>query len=327
MDVIGCKICGLRQHNVNSEYSNPIRHGTLDDGTRLLKIEGCEYRVPGDALRDFLSFFGKQKSEIVEDVFEDGVNVEGDAGTNRTGTYSVTIKLDKKIPQLLPIMGKRVKVYYPGIQKLCPNCFGPHPKHVCQSKKVQWRTYVSNFISSNPGIPGTLFGKWMDIVTNQNVQNQELHTIEQSVMDEPVKLGSPVDASTVSKATMNWINVLDDSCPVDVSMSSGSIRPALLANHTLRDKPLLTTSPVKGPSKEAFKVPLDDLDHVSMVKRLVLGGLSSHEAEQTISSRKTAFNKACRDYKKESGKIGKWQKKKNEKLSKTDSNTPNQNGI
>ena len=89
----------------------------------------------------------------------------------------------------------------------------------------------------------------------------------------------------------------------------------------------LTTSPVKGPSKEAFKVPLDDLDHISMVKRLVLGGLSSHEAEQTISSRKTAFNKACRDYKKESGKIGKWQKKKNEKLSKTDSNTPNQNGI
>jgi hypothetical protein len=86
VDIIGCKIRGLRQHNINSDNSYPKRHGTLDDGTKLLKIEGWEYRVPGDALRDFFSYFGDLKSEIVEDVFEDGINIKGDAGTNRTGT-------------------------------------------------------------------------------------------------------------------------------------------------------------------------------------------------------------------------------------------------
>jgi hypothetical protein len=327
VDIIGCKIRGLRQHNVNSESSHPKRHGTLDDGTRLLKIEGCEYRVPGDALRDFLSHYGNLKSEIVEDVFEDGVNIEGDAGTNRTGTYSVTIKLDKNIPQLLPIMGKRVRVYYPGIQKLCPNCFGPHPKHVCQSRKVQWRVYVSNFISANPGIPRILFGKWMDNETLNYALNRELCINIPSVMEGPDKPGSPVDAIAINKATMNWVNVLDDTSPVDISVSSESTRPTLLVNQNLRDRPPLVTSPVRGPSREEFKVPLDELDHISMVERLVLGGLSSQEAEQTISSRKTAFNKACREFKKESGKVNRWQKKKNEKLSKTDCNNPNQNGI
>jgi hypothetical protein len=147
----------------------------------------------------------------------------------------------------------------------------------------------------------------MDIVTNNNAQNQEHLTFDQSVVEGPDKLGSPVDARLVNKATMNWINVLDDSCPVDVSISSGSTKSTLLVNHNLRDGPLLVTSPVKGPSKEAFNLPLDELDHISMVKKLVQGGLSSHEAEQTISSRKTAFNKACRDFKKESGKVCKWQ--------------------
>jgi hypothetical protein len=34
----------------------------------------------------------------VEDVFEDSINNDGDADTNRTGTYPVNIKLVKNIP-------------------------------------------------------------------------------------------------------------------------------------------------------------------------------------------------------------------------------------
>jgi hypothetical protein len=54
------------------------------------------------------------------------------------GRYSVKIILTKDIPQLLPVKGKRVKLYYKGIQTLCPNCFGPHLKQMCQSERIKW---------------------------------------------------------------------------------------------------------------------------------------------------------------------------------------------
>ena len=128
VDVIGSKIRGLQDKTSNSN-SHSRNHQHQDDGTRLIKIEGCEYRVPELALTEFLEFFGEIKSEIVEDTFADGLSPPGseNCGTNRTGTYSVSIKLNRKIPQLLPIMGKRVRIYYPGIQKLCPIALGHTP--------------------------------------------------------------------------------------------------------------------------------------------------------------------------------------------------------
>ena len=112
IDVIGCKIRGLRaKASVTDSYPrfNPPQY----DGTRMIKIEGCEYRVPEKVLVEFLEFFGEIKSEILEDTFQDGLTPPGseNCGTDRTGTYSVNIKLYRKIPQLLPIMGKRVRIY------------------------------------------------------------------------------------------------------------------------------------------------------------------------------------------------------------------------
>ena len=43
-------------------------------------------------------------------------------GTNRTGTYVVKVKLDKDIPELLPVAGRRIHISYPGVRKKCTNC-------------------------------------------------------------------------------------------------------------------------------------------------------------------------------------------------------------
>ena len=137
----------MQNHDDGAEVSN------IDDGTRIIKIEGCDYRIPEDTLVEFLEFFGELKSEILEDLFDDGGVPDSESfGTNRTGRYSVKIKLNKDIPQLLPIMGKRIKIHYKGIQRLCPNCFGPHPKQVCCSPKVQWLYYASKFKSTYKNI-------------------------------------------------------------------------------------------------------------------------------------------------------------------------------
>jgi hypothetical protein len=85
----------------------------------------------------------------VEDCFNDKQDT---AGTNRTGSYSIKMKLDLDISQMLPISGRKIKIYYGGIQKLCTNCFGKHQKRNYHSRKVLWIDYLSLFITENQNI-------------------------------------------------------------------------------------------------------------------------------------------------------------------------------
>ena len=55
----------------------------------------------------YLENYGEIVSEIKEQLFDYG----GDEGLNRTGNYTVRIRLEKDIPQLVPIHGKRIKIH------------------------------------------------------------------------------------------------------------------------------------------------------------------------------------------------------------------------
>ena len=108
-----------------------------NDGSKVVKIEGCEYRVTEDEILHWLSHYGEVTSKLEEDVFRDEVATDGVGdGTNRTGNYTVLMKLERPIPQLLPMCGRRVKIYHSGIQKLCTNCFGSHKKSQCTNEKI-----------------------------------------------------------------------------------------------------------------------------------------------------------------------------------------------
>ena len=107
-DTVSCKIRGLRSRLVNSES---LVDTNRDDGTRIINIEGCEYRVPKEEILAWLRLYGSIESELVEDCFRDEEDTEG---TNRTGAYSVKVKLNKKIPQMLPMSGRKIKIYYRG---------------------------------------------------------------------------------------------------------------------------------------------------------------------------------------------------------------------
>jgi hypothetical protein len=90
-----------KQHkNTNSK--------TLDDCT----IEGCKYQIHKDMLLDVLSKYGKIVTNITENLFQDGSDpLNRSGGTNRTGNYSVSIRLNTPIPQLL-ILGQKIKLNY-----------------------------------------------------------------------------------------------------------------------------------------------------------------------------------------------------------------------
>ena len=54
----------------------------IDDGTRELKIFGCEYRFSKQSLVDFLNHYGELLTDIVKELFEDGGS--GDPETDGT---------------------------------------------------------------------------------------------------------------------------------------------------------------------------------------------------------------------------------------------------
>jgi hypothetical protein len=153
-----CKIRGIRttQNNHVENYQ--------DKGFRWVKVEGCEYRLEENQIIDWLSHFGEVKSEISEDTHEGSDDSSDDLPPVGNGIYSVLMKLERDMPQLIPMHGKRIRLYYRGIIKRCTNCFGAHQRKTCKEEKVPWKKYVEQFITNYPEIPKESYGRWANMI-------------------------------------------------------------------------------------------------------------------------------------------------------------------
>ncbi len=317
VDVIACKIRGLRPPNrYDSHQDHHVSSGDhVDDGTRNVTIDGCEYRVTKESLIDFLSCYGVVTSDILEVVYKDGTS----GGSNRTGSYSVQVKLTRDLPQLAPIMGKRVKFFYKGIQKLCPNCFGPHPKKVCNSRKELWIDYVENFIRENANIPEGCYGRWIDVLKNSK-----------SKIDTPLRntLGTVETRDTNAGAPSATAVVNDEAVPPTRELPHSQATAEWLLNVSDVDdghqKPPVKNS--VAPSEADFMVPVNVSEHNAMVDRLTLGGSTKAEAEQIIAARRSAFKKATTQFKKSLSKTSRGGQRRVVKNSKPVENSQDENG-
>ena len=158
IDYIQCRVLGIR-----GMQSVPHYDGSEND-VRWVKIEGCEYQLTEEEIKEGLAPFGEILTPIREDIYEDS-DSERDAVGN--GTYSVKMKLDRPIPQFLPMHGRRIRIYHSGITKLCTNCFGRHTRRQCKNLKTPWIVYVRDFMKENEELGAKYYGKWWDIVENE----------------------------------------------------------------------------------------------------------------------------------------------------------------
>ena len=330
-DQIHCMISGLRQHNpehASNAKQSTLSNSAMDDGTRKIQIQGCEYRIPKEVLVEYLSNFGELVSDIREALFDDGGDpLEAADGTNRTGNYNVKIKLRGDIPQLLPILGKRIRIFYPGIPRLCTNCFKGHHRSSCHSKKMSWTDYTKRFISDHPDIN-------LNLVQRQKPQSRAFNATTESVVQMDVTTsGTPVhvdlDESTSTSYTSDWVekHVSINQAPTEqtsedsrtASQNGVSSQASVTDSQTSM---IADPSGIVPPSKKDFMVPANRIEHDQMVAKLISAGIIKSEAEQIISMRKNAFNKACRDAK----KLGENANKKVTKNSKLVSSKSKQNG-
>jgi len=156
--ILRCKIRGIRsaQNNRAENYQ--------DEGYRWVKVEGCEYRIEEKQIIDWLSHFGEVKSDISEDTHKESDDSSDDLPPVGNGIYSVRMKLERNMPQLIPMHGKRIRLYYRGIIKRCTNCFGSHQRKNCKEEKVPWIKYVEQFITNYPEIPRESYGRWVNMI-------------------------------------------------------------------------------------------------------------------------------------------------------------------
>ena len=161
-DILGCKIKGLRtgSGNINSDSGEP----DPDPNIRWVKIEWVDYAIEENQILDWLNHFGEQAGQLSEDIHP---NSDSDAAPIGNGTFSIKMRLRTSIPQLLPMWGKRVRIYHRGVEKLCSNCFGTHPRRNCRSEKVAWTRYVLNFMEKHPDIPSEHYGRWWKVINDE----------------------------------------------------------------------------------------------------------------------------------------------------------------
>ncbi len=103
------------------------------------------------------------KSEISEDT-EGSNDSSDDLPTVGNGIYSVQMKLERDMPQLIPMHGKIIRLYYPGIIKRCTNCFKAHQRKNCKEEKAPWIKYVEQFNTNFSEIPRESYGRWANMI-------------------------------------------------------------------------------------------------------------------------------------------------------------------
>ena len=156
-DEVDCKIRGLRA-------PGQARPADADPSVRWVKVEWAEYSLQKEQMMEWLERYGEKAGDLSEDIHPDSDSDDSPIGS---GTYSVKMKLRKDIPQLIPMFGKRIRIYYRGVQKLCTKCFGKHSRLHCRNDKVRWIDYVLRFMEENPDIPERLYGRWWQVVNEE----------------------------------------------------------------------------------------------------------------------------------------------------------------
>jgi hypothetical protein len=125
-----CEIAGIRELVDVSEGNRETRRSRYT----WINIEGVEYELPKE---EIVACLGKLGTELVEDKERDSSDSDDTEYFN--GIYSIKMDLRVKPTRLLPIGGKKIRIYYKGIAKRCVKCFGTgHLKKECTLNRKDW---------------------------------------------------------------------------------------------------------------------------------------------------------------------------------------------
>jgi hypothetical protein len=264
MAILKCKIRG-----VCTTHNNRAKN-YQDEGLRWVKVEGCEYRLEEKQIIDWLSHFGEVKPEISEDTHEGSDNSCDDLPQVGNGIYSVQMKLKQDMPQLIPMHGKRIRLYYRGIIKRCTNCFGTHQRKDCKEEKVPWIKYVEQFINDYPEIPKESYGRWATMIDGLRPKRDA---------------NKPIMTVQVTKTTTAVVQPKTTKPTIQKTKENGS--------EMGKEDEQETT----GENKSKAEEEAEQEELYQAIQSMVASGMSIKEVEELIFSGKTETKKRLRGLK------------------------------
>jgi hypothetical protein len=162
-----CEIAGIRELANISEGNREVRKSRYT----WIKVEGAEYELPKEEIVAWLQKFGNPVSELTEDKERD--SSDSDDNEYYNGIYSIKMDLQTKPPQFLPISGKKIKIYYKGIEKRCVKCLKTgHLKKDCTSPKKNWMEYVLDLMFET-GFDLIMLGDAKKYLEKWRLENEE----------------------------------------------------------------------------------------------------------------------------------------------------------
>ena len=149
--------------------------------------------MEADEILEWLNVYGETIAKMSENIYlEEELPTAKPTGN---GTYTVKMRLDRPIPQFLPMYGKKVRVDHRSQHIMCTNCYGRHPRKVCKSDKVPWMDYVVSFMRSNENVTNNMIGRWFDIAK----QDKRVPNERRINPDETRRNVNPVPHGTTSR--------------------------------------------------------------------------------------------------------------------------------
>jgi hypothetical protein len=176
-EFFGCQIKGLRRrrpelHQIEEE-EEPSEPNVFD-----VTVSGCDYCIDEEEVRKWLGLYGETFGLLSENTYKEDFPTAKPTGN---GTYTIKMRLDRPIPQFLPMYGKKVRIDHRSQHIMCTNCYGKHPRKVCKSEKVGWMDYVVSFMRTNQDVTNDMIGRWYDIAKKERMIPQPGKQVEKEV--------------------------------------------------------------------------------------------------------------------------------------------------
>ena len=210
VDRIAGKIRGVRFQRDQEDFSKFNR--------KRIKVKNCNWGLTEDQIMEWLLAYGKVLIPLNEETLDLSEGEEGDDDIELgSGDYWVTMELSDKIPQFLPMYGKKVEVYYRGMDQLCLNCYeGGHKRVDCDNDKKEWMDYVVDFIGNHEFNDG-MYGRWVKIArahrrkTNQkpNQQARDPETVPTGSLEPEITMTESAKDTNVSARQESFASTLD----------------------------------------------------------------------------------------------------------------------
>jgi len=197
-----CEVRGVRGKD------EPQNDGPI---TRWIKITGTAYNLNTAEIMRWLELYGNPLNAIKEEPIsfpDEGAESDDENLEFGSGTHSVQMKIHHTIPQYLPAFGRKVKIYYRGIETQCTNCYETgHIRASCQGKKISWIDYVKWFREDNPDIKDEMYGRWLKISERDPVTTPQPETNTTSTtLDETNRLENEARKSNLLKEIATAFN-------------------------------------------------------------------------------------------------------------------------